>query len=78
MKTIMNLTFKGRDNDQVDLFLSSNLTYYPLMYFNQIYIVYKAFSEFWESKKKELKKVLTVRYIWAQIEGDSIVTLILM
>ena len=44
--------FKGRDNDWIALFSISNLTYTPFMYFNQTYMVYRAFAELLESRKK--------------------------
>ena len=48
--------FKGRGNDWIALFSSSNLTYDPLMYCNQTYMVYRAFAELLESRKKIRKK----------------------
>ena len=47
-----DIRIKDRGNDWIALFSSSNLTYTPLMYFNQTYMVYRAFAELLESRKK--------------------------
>ena len=49
--SVLLSSVKGRGNDWIALFWSSNLNYTQLMYFNQTYMVCRVFAELLQSRK---------------------------